>query len=115
MKLQFGATPSKEVLGYCDADWGGDLEDRKSTTGFVFMIGGGAISWSSKRQPTIALSTTETKYMANTQATKDDEFNKIDDEFRIHGGEKNDGDSMRQSRCDIIDQESHSLCTNKTH
>jgi hypothetical protein len=71
MKLQFGATPSKEVLGYCDADWGGDLEDRRSTTGFVFMIGGGAISWSSKRQPTIALSTMEAEYMANTQATKE--------------------------------------------
>ncbi len=71
MKSQFGATPSKEVLGYCDADWGGDLEDRRSTTGFVFMIGGGAISWSSKRQPTIALSTTEAEYMANTQATKE--------------------------------------------
>jgi hypothetical protein len=71
MKLQFGATPSNEVLGYCDANWGGDLEDRRSTTGFVFMIGGGAISWSSKRQPTIALSTTEVEYMANTQATKE--------------------------------------------
>jgi hypothetical protein len=71
MKLQFGATPSNEVLGYCDADWGGDLEDRRSTTRFVFMIGGGAISWSSKRQPTIALSTTEAEYMANTQATKE--------------------------------------------
>jgi hypothetical protein len=70
MKLQFGATPSKEVLGYCDVDWGGDLEDRRSTTGFVFMIGGGAISWSSKRQLTITLSTTEAEYMANTQATK---------------------------------------------
>ncbi len=71
MKLQFDATPSKEVFGYCDADWGGDLEDRRSTTGFVFMIGGGAISWNSKRQPTITLSTTEAEYMANTQATKD--------------------------------------------
>jgi hypothetical protein len=70
-KLQFGATPSKEVLGYCDADWGGDLEDKRSTIGFVFMIGGGAISWSSKRQPTIALSTTEAEYMANTQAIKE--------------------------------------------
>ncbi len=70
MKLQFGATLSKEVLGYCDANWGGDLEDRKSTTGFVFMIGGGAISWSSKRQPTITLSTMEAEYMVNTQATK---------------------------------------------
>jgi hypothetical protein len=49
MKLQFGGTPSKEMLGYCDADWGGDLEDRMSTTWFVFMIKGGAISWSSKR------------------------------------------------------------------
>jgi hypothetical protein len=70
MKLQFDATPSKEVLGYCDVDWGGDLEDRRSTTGFVFMIRGGAISWSSKRQPTIALSSTKAEYMANTQATK---------------------------------------------
>jgi hypothetical protein len=49
MKLQFDATASKEVLGYCDADWGGDLEDRRSTTWFVFMFGGGAISWSNKR------------------------------------------------------------------
>ncbi len=40
--------------------------------------------------------------------------NKIDDGSRIHGKE-NDGDSMRQSRCDIIDQESHSPCMNKTH
>jgi hypothetical protein len=71
MKLQFGATPSKEVLRYYDADWGGVLEDRRSTTGFVFMIGGGAISWSNKRQPTIALSTIEVEYMANTQATKE--------------------------------------------
>jgi len=71
MKLQFGATPSKEVFGYCDADLGGDLEDRRSTTWFVFMIGGGVISWSSKRQPTIALSTTKAEYMGKTQATKE--------------------------------------------
>jgi hypothetical protein len=71
MKLQFSATPSKEVLGYCDADWGGDLEDRKSPTWFIFMIGVGAISWSSKQQPTIRLSTMEVEYMANVQATKE--------------------------------------------
>jgi len=40
---------------------------------------------------------------------------KIDDGFRIHGGKESDGDLMRQSRCDIIDQESHSPRTNKTH
>jgi len=70
MKLHFGATPSKEVLGYCDADWDGDLGDRRSTTGFVFMIGGGAISWSSKRQPTIALSTKEAEYMGTRKPQK---------------------------------------------
>jgi hypothetical protein len=37
MKLQFVATPSKEVFGYCDADWGGDLTYRRSTIGFVFI------------------------------------------------------------------------------
>jgi len=66
MKLQFGVTPFKEVLEYCDVDWGGDLEDRRSTTWFVFMIGSRTISWNSKRQPTIALSTTKVEYMANT-------------------------------------------------
>jgi hypothetical protein len=46
------------MFGYCDADLGGDFEDRRSTTRFVFMIEGEGISWSNKRQPTISLSTT---------------------------------------------------------
>ncbi len=70
-KLRFGGLSPQDVVGYCDADWAGDLEDRRSTTGFVFMMGGGATSWSSKRQPIIALSTTEAQYMASTQATKE--------------------------------------------
>jgi hypothetical protein len=48
MKLQFSATPSKEMLGYCDVDWSGDFDDKRSITRFVFMIGGGAISWNNK-------------------------------------------------------------------
>ncbi len=83
------------MLGYCDIDGGGDLEDKRFTTWFVFMIGGGAISWSSKQQPTITLSTTEVEYMVNMQATKKNHVdNKIDDGFRIHEGEESDGDSM---------------------
>ncbi|XP_045797512.1 secreted RxLR effector protein 161-like [Trifolium pratense] len=39
-----------KLEGYCDSDYVGDLDDRKSTTGFVFMLGSGAISWSSKKQ-----------------------------------------------------------------
>jgi hypothetical protein len=71
-KLRFGGLSAQDVVGYCDADWADDLEDRRSTTGFVFMMGGGATLWSSKRQPTIvALSMTEAEYMASTQATKE--------------------------------------------
>ena len=52
------------LYGYTDADWGMDADTRKSTTGYVFYAGRGAISWCSKRQHTIALSTMEAKYMA---------------------------------------------------
>ena len=53
-------------VGYVDADFGGDLDTQRSTGGYVFTMAGGAVSWSSKRQPTVALSTTEAKYMALT-------------------------------------------------
>jgi hypothetical protein len=43
-KLRFGGLSPQDVVGYCDADWVGDLEDRRSTTRFVFMMGGGATS-----------------------------------------------------------------------
>ena len=59
------------VEGYCDADYAGDLDTRRPTTGFVFILSGGAISWSSKLQPTAAVSTTEAKYMASAQAVKE--------------------------------------------
>ncbi|OBS17106.1 hypothetical protein FPOA_12383 [Fusarium poae] len=57
--------------GYTDADWGGDQDTRRSTGGYIFNFGSGAISWSSKRQPTVALSSCEAEYMVQTQATKE--------------------------------------------
>ena len=47
---------------YKDADWAGYKADRRSTSGFVFSLGSGAISWSSKKQPIVALSSTEAEY-----------------------------------------------------
>jgi hypothetical protein len=48
-KLHFGGLPPQDLVEYCDVDWVNNLENRRSTTMFIFMMGGGAISWSSKR------------------------------------------------------------------
>jgi hypothetical protein len=60
-----------ETFGYCDADWGGDLDTRRSTTAYVFMLTGGSVSWASKLQPTVALSSAEAEYMAVCAAVQE--------------------------------------------
>ena len=57
-------------IGYVDADYGGDLDTRRLTGGYVFTMAGGAVLWSSKRQPTIALLTNEAEYMALTHGAQ---------------------------------------------
>ena len=59
-----------ELLGYTDANWARD-NDRRSTGGYLYKLGGAAISWSSKRQSTIALSSCEAEYMAASEAAKE--------------------------------------------
>ncbi|KAD4177986.1 hypothetical protein E3N88_26577 [Mikania micrantha] len=59
------------LMGYCDADYAGDLNERRSTTGYVFMYGSNSISWCSKRQPTVSLSTTEAEYRAAAMAAQE--------------------------------------------
>ena len=61
----------KDMEGYSDADWAVDSEDRRSTSGNVFIMSNGAISWASQKQPTVALSTAEAKYIALCLATKE--------------------------------------------
>ena len=60
----------QDLIGYTDSDWAGD-PSRRSTSGYLFNVGSGAISWSSKRQATVALSTCEAEYIGQTQATKE--------------------------------------------
>ena len=60
-----------ELVGYSDADWAGCVDSRKSTSGYVFMLGGNVISWTSKKQPGVALSTTEAEYIALCLATQE--------------------------------------------
>ena len=59
------------LLGYADSNWASNVNDRKSTSGYVFTLGGGAISWSSKKQPTVALSSTKAEYIAGAHAAKE--------------------------------------------
>ena len=68
--VQFGKG-SAIIEGYCDADYAADIDTRRSTTGWVFTMYGGAISWSSKLQPTVAASTSEAEYIAAAHAVKE--------------------------------------------
>lgn len=66
--LWFHKTDVFKVVGFTDSDWAGSAEDRKSTSGNCFTLGSTAISWSSKKQSTVALSSTEAEYVAATSA-----------------------------------------------
>ncbi|XP_055632530.1 uncharacterized protein LOC129773007 [Toxorhynchites rutilus septentrionalis] len=57
--------------GFSDAVWGNDPVSRRSVTGYLFQFGGGSVSWSCRRQPTVALSTTEAEYMALSSASQE--------------------------------------------
>ena len=61
--IQFTGTDFK-LSAYSDADWGGDLDSRRSTTGYVVYAAGGPIAWHSKLQSTAAVSTMGAEYMA---------------------------------------------------
>jgi hypothetical protein len=62
---------ASSVYGYCDADWATSIDDRRSITGWVFLAAGGAVSWQSQKQKSVALSTVEAEYMAECQAAKE--------------------------------------------
>jgi len=56
--------------GYVDSDYAGDVHSQRSTTGYIFTLRSGAVSWVSRLQKIIALSTMEAEYVAATEACK---------------------------------------------
>ena len=58
-------------IGYIDSDFQSDIESRKSTSGYVFTLGGGAVSWRSVKQSSIADSTIEVEYIVASEAVKE--------------------------------------------
>ena len=65
-----GDKPGK-CMCYSDADRAGNKDDRKSTSGYLFQIAGGSVSWQSKKQDTVALSTVEVEYLALSSAAQE--------------------------------------------
>lgn len=59
------------IIGYSDADWGGDTITRRSTTGYLYLFMNSPISWNSRLQKTVALSSCEAEYMALKEAIKE--------------------------------------------
>jgi hypothetical protein len=69
--ILFGRGGKSVVTGYSDSDYAGDTESGRSTTGFVFCMEDSPITWFSKKQPTVALSSTETEYKALSKAARE--------------------------------------------
>ena len=59
---RFSDCENDEIVGFADADWAGDVDSQCSTSGYVFQIGSSTVSWRSKKQATVAKSTTEAEY-----------------------------------------------------
>jgi len=69
--LCFSGSAVNSLMGYSDADFAGDTDTRRSVTGYVFMMNGGAVAWCSRRQRGTSVSTTESEYVALFEASKE--------------------------------------------
>ncbi|XP_046863338.1 secreted RxLR effector protein 161-like [Xenia sp. Carnegie-2017] len=69
--LKFSAEGNPDLLGFSDADWAGDINTGKSTSGYIFQIGNCTVSWSSRKQRTVAKRTTEEEYVALSYTTQE--------------------------------------------
>lgn len=69
--LRLGGQEDQGLLGFSDADWAGDLSTRRSTSGFAFLFCGGTISWASRRQASVTLSSMEAEYVALSEACQE--------------------------------------------
>ena len=71
LAIKYQKSDDGDLIGYSDADWAGDADDRHSTSGNLFLLAGGPISWQSKKQGVVALSTCEAEYVALSAAVQE--------------------------------------------
>jgi Reverse transcriptase (RNA-dependent DNA polymerase) len=72
--ITYSGNNTSDIILYSDADWGNNLDDRRSVSGYVSVLSGGATTWSSKKQPTVALSSMEAEYMALANTTRENSW-----------------------------------------
>ena len=71
LSLIYHRTQNSALVGFTDSDFAGDLDDRKSTSGYVFTLASGAVSWKSKKQSLVSLSSTEAEYVGCSEAARE--------------------------------------------
>eukprot|EP00253_Pinus_taeda_P035879 PITA_35879 len=69
--IHYSAEASPLLVGFTDSDWAGDLDDRKSTVGYVFTLGSGPITWACKKRAAISLPSAEAEYRGAVEASKE--------------------------------------------
>ncbi|GAX84622.1 hypothetical protein CEUSTIGMA_g12043.t1 [Chlamydomonas eustigma] len=86
--LEFGGVKDPCLVGYADSSYSSDPDTRRSTTGYVFLYDGGAVSWGSRLQQTVAMSTMEAEYMVVAAAAKEGLwFRKLMEELQMQQGQ----------------------------
>lgn len=70
-RITYSKDHDSELTGFTDADWGGDTDTRKSTTGYIYTFMGGAVSWNVKRQLSVAISSCEAEYLAMSRTVQE--------------------------------------------
>jgi hypothetical protein len=71
LELKYTRSETNELTGYADSDWANGMDDRRSITGYAFMYANAAVSFKSKKQSCVALSSAEAEYMAACEATRE--------------------------------------------
>ena len=67
--ILYSTSDDFHLVGYTDSDFAGNIEDRRSTSGYAFHLGTGVVAWVSKKQPGVTLSSAKAKYVAGTTTT----------------------------------------------
>ncbi|XP_067128467.1 uncharacterized protein [Centruroides vittatus] len=99
----------QKLCAYVDSDWAGDIDDRKSSSGNMIILANGPVSWQSRKQKSVALSTMEAEYMALSDVTKEViHMRRMLREMQFESCQYANDNLLRQSKRNSTEQKYHS-------